>query len=369
MVRKFILRFTLFLLPFLLLVGIEIFVLPVDRFTFRVWEALVVRKFEALLPGPFYPNMKVSKEEEGDLAHHTKFAQKRRVEWITDNYGYRHRESGQRPYEIVIVGESETVGAGLTQDDMLSQILERNMGIGVYPLAPGSINSFLRQSRFSEHPPRILIFARAERLITDLPRVRSRLMRTSGSSGNRALDTLGRLKGQIVRTPWVQKIGVLLDRVYKGAMLHALRADLRRVFSSSAGSSLKSAATPDGLIFFLHGRQSEQDISPALFEQCLRTLKSYHDLLQDRGIRFIFLPVPEKETCFHELLGLKEPQFLHRLNSRLRDMGIETVDLQTAFEEALQRDSMSPYQADDTHWNAEGVRIAARLIEALLRGD
>ena len=67
MVRKFILRFLLFLSPFLLCVGIEIFILPMDRFTFRVWEALVVRKFDLLLPGPFYPNMRVSKEEEGDL--------------------------------------------------------------------------------------------------------------------------------------------------------------------------------------------------------------------------------------------------------------------------------------------------------------
>ena len=97
MVRKFILRFTLFLSPFLLFVGIEVFLLPVDRFTFRVWEALVVRKFELLLPGPFYPNMRVSKEEEGDLAHHTKFAQKRRVDWVTDTHGYRHKESGRCP--------------------------------------------------------------------------------------------------------------------------------------------------------------------------------------------------------------------------------------------------------------------------------
>jgi alginate O-acetyltransferase complex protein AlgJ len=367
MVGKFILRFMLFLSPFLLALGIEVFILPVDFFTFRVWEALRVRKFELLLPGPFYPDTRVSKEEEGDLAHHTPYAVKRKVVWVTDAHGYRNEDSGRFPYEIVIVGESEIVGNGLTQDEMLSEVLETRMNTGVYALAPGSMNSFLRQRRFAEHPPRVLILARPERLIAELPPIRSRLIRTHGSPGGRVLEVWNRLKGQIEATRLIQKLGVVLDRIYKGPMLHSLRAKLRRDLSVSTGRALKSAATPYGLIFFLQGRQVESEVSPSLFDDTLRTLKSYRDLLQDRNIRFIFLPIPEKETLFYEYLGLKKPQFLSRLNLRLQEMGIETIDLESAFGEALQQRSILPYQRDDTHWSAEGVRITVELIETRLR--
>jgi hypothetical protein len=369
MVRKFMLRLMLFLSPFLLLVGMEVFVLPIDFFTFRVWEALVVRKLELLLPGPFYPDTRVSKEEEGDLAHHTPYAVKRKVVWVTDAHGYRNEDSGRLPYEAVIVGESEIVGSGLTQDEVLSEVLERRMGIGVYPLAPGSMNSFLRRRRFAEHPPRVLILARPERLITDLPRIRSERMRTSGSFRDRVLEARDRLKEQIEGTRWIQKLGVLLDRLYKGPMLHFLRANLRRGLSASTGGSLKSAVTPHGLIFFLQGRQVEPDVPSSLFDATLRTIKSYHDLLQDRGIRFIFLPIPEKETLFYEYLDLERPRFLDRLNSKLEEMGIETIDLQRPFEEALHQRSILPYQADDTHWSAEGVRIAAELLETRVKKE
>jgi hypothetical protein len=366
MVKKFILRLVLFLSPFLVLMGIEIFILPIDFFTFRVWEALVVRRLELLLPGPFYPNMKVSKEEEGDLAHHTPYAVRRKVAWVTDAHGYRNEDSGRCPYEIVIVGESEVVGTGLTQDDVLSAALERKTGIGVYPLAPGSMNNFLRQRRFAEHPPRVLILTRPERSITDLPRIRSGLVRTPGAPGGRMLETRTWLKEKIEGTRWIQKLGVLLDRLYKGPMLHSLRADLRRSLSVSSGRSLKSEATPHGLVFFLQGRQVGPDVSSSLFDDTLRTIKSYHDLLHDRGIRFIFLPIPEKETLFYEHLGLDRPRFLDRLNSKLQEMGVETVDLRPAFAEAL-RSSILPYQTDDTHWSAEGVGITAEILESRMK--
>jgi alginate O-acetyltransferase complex protein AlgJ len=367
MVRKFFVRSMLFLSPFLLLVGIELFILPIDFFTFRVWEALVVRKFEFLLPGPFYPDRRVLKEEEGDLAHHTPHAVKRKVVWVTDAHGYRNEDSRRRPYEIVIVGESETAGAGLTQSEVFSEVLERRMGVGVYSLAPASMNSFLRRGRFAEHPPRVLIFARPERLITDLPRIRSGLRRTSGSFRDRLVERWNRVREQIEEMPWIQEAGILMDRIYKAPMLLFLRAGLRRCVSGSTETSLKSASTPYGLIFFLQGRQMGQGVSPLLLEEALQSLKSYQDLLHEKGIRFIFLPIPEKETLFYKDLGLKKPRFLSRLNSRLQEMGIETIDLQRAFEEALERDSILPYQADDTHWSAEGVRIAAELIDARLR--
>ena len=66
--RKFLFKSNLFLLPFFLALCLELFILPMDFFTFRVWEAIVVRKYRNLFPGHFYPNMEITKIEEGDLA-------------------------------------------------------------------------------------------------------------------------------------------------------------------------------------------------------------------------------------------------------------------------------------------------------------
>ena len=113
--KKFIFKLSVFLGPFLVALALELFVLPIDFFTFRVHEALVVRKFRNILGGKFYPNRNLLKEEEGDLGHHTKYAFKRTVQWFTDSRGYRKKESGQLKYEVVIIGQSETFGASLTQ--------------------------------------------------------------------------------------------------------------------------------------------------------------------------------------------------------------------------------------------------------------
>ena len=143
--RKFLAKSTLFLLPFVLAIGIELFILPIDFFTFRVWEALVIRKYRNSLPGQFYPNMEVTKIEEGDMAHHTKFAYKRKVKWITDRYGYRKQNTNRSKHQVVIIGDSNIAGSGLTQEDILSEVLEKKLKVGVYPLSPGRLGYLFKR--------------------------------------------------------------------------------------------------------------------------------------------------------------------------------------------------------------------------------
>src|SRR4030042_2635750 len=168
--RRFIVKLILFLSPFFLVLLIELFVLPLDYFTFRVWEAVVVRKFKNILPGPFYPNREITKMEEGDLGHHFRFALRRRVKWGTDCYGFRKKNMDVRRHPVVIVGESNIAGSSLTQEEILSEVLEKRLNVSVYPYAPvGGINSFLKDKRFIENFPDILIFTRVERELLDLP--------------------------------------------------------------------------------------------------------------------------------------------------------------------------------------------------------
>jgi hypothetical protein len=64
---------------------------------------------------------------------------------------------------------------------------------------------------------------------------------------------------------------------------------------------------------------------------------------------------------YYERLGISKPLFLEHLTAELQVRGVETVDLQRAYEHAFQKEVVL-YRRDDTHWNENGVRIAADLL-------
>lgn len=361
--KRFFLRMVLFLSPFLLALGIEMFILPIDFFTFRSHEALVVKKFRGLLPGRFYPNQNLTREEEGDLGHHTKYRLKRMAQWITDSYGYRKKGSDRSGYyEVVIIGQSETFGAGLTQSEILSEILENELGLGVYPFAPAGINTFLKERRFIASPPKIVILSSVERAIPELPP-----LKLSGKKRWVWLEAT-RNKIEILKEKqWIQSLGVFFDRLYKMNMVQYIKASLKRKFSDPEEVNLIWADSQFGPILYLQGaKANEGGIDEEKWNRATLTIKAYHDLFKSRGIHFIFLPIPNKETIFYESLGTRRPVFLKQLVARLKQLGVDTVDTQGAFEKAYQRDSVLIYQRDDSHWNANGVQIAADLIKTLI---
>jgi len=359
--KRFLIKLLFFVFPFVLAISLELFILPIDTFTFRASEALLVRKFRNLLAGKFYPNRILIREEEGDIGHHTQYASKRAVEWITDSYGYRKKEPGRLQYEMVIIGQSETFGIGLTQKQMLSEILEDELHLGVYPFAPAGVNAFLKERRFILHPPEIVIVSSMERFIFELPPLKI----SSGRKGG-LYERLRTKVKKMTEYRWVQSLGVFLDRLFKMNMVHYLRATIERSFSDRATMGLNRANTKFGPILFLQGAKANEEVPEGKLKRATQTIKAYSDFFRSRGIRFIFLPVPNKETIFYESLGTRRPVFLKQLVARLRERGVEAVDTQGAFEEAFQKDSVLLYQKDDTHWNAEGVRIAADLIKKLI---
>jgi hypothetical protein len=361
--KKFVLKSVLFLIPFLAAIGIELFVLPIDFFTFRVWEALVIRKYYNILPGQFYPNMEVTKMEEGDLAHHTKFASKRKAKWITDRYGYRKQNSNRVKNEVVVIGDSNIAGSGLTQEDILSEVLERKLKGGVYPMSPGSLSTFLKEWRFKKDPPDIVIISSVERFIFYLPPVKD----TSISKLRSQIREIGyRLRNQISANRLIQCVGVYLDRIYKANMLQYMRASLRRIgFPHSEAIPSNSVSSKYGPVLFFQGADLNKDVPKDQFDKAVQVIKTYDQLVRSKGIRFIFLPIPEKENIYHEGLHTKKPVFLEQLISRLKNLGIETVDTQTAFDDAFQKGVLL-YHTDGTHWNENAVKIAADLIKDLI---
>jgi hypothetical protein len=148
-------------------------------------------------------------------------------------------------------------------------------------------------------------------------------------------------------------------------LLHYFRAALRRSISDPPMKNFKGVASEYGPIFFLQGAAANQNVPKDKLDRAIDIIKSYNDILNSKGIRFIFLPIPEKENIFHEYLHTEKPVFLEHLIFSLKEMGIEVVDTQKAFEEAF-NDNVLLYHTDDTHWNANGVRVAADLLKDVI---
>jgi alginate O-acetyltransferase complex protein AlgJ len=357
--KTFVFKSTLFLLPFILALLIELFILPVDFFTFRVWEALLAKEYRNFFPGHFYPNMKISKIEEGDLAAHTRFAVKKKVRWVTDRYGYRKQNTKVQKHKVVIVGESNIAGSSLTQEELLSEVLEDRLKVSVYPYAPvDGIRSFLKDERFIKNSPDVVIFARIERELLDLDSLKP----------IKRGKWFPRLKRPVQENGVIQSLVILLDRISKMAMLHYFQAGLRRSVSTPNSPVSNSISSQYGPIFFIQGRSANDNIAKEKLDRAIQVISSYNEALRRRGIRFIFLPIPNKENIFYKNLETPRPVFLERLISELKSHGIETVDTQKAFEETFQKNQILLYHTDDTHWNGNGVRLTADLLAKAIEG-
>ena len=149
------------LFPFLILQLLELFALPIDLFTFRVWEAVLADPYR--YPGGFYPNLHVKKAKEHGYYQRgdTKRDQGKQVEWFTDSYGWRNRPEIERKdkYDIVVVGDSNIVGSFIDQKDTLSEVLGYRSGKVGYSYSVGvdPISLFFSDPRMADKSPSLLV--------------------------------------------------------------------------------------------------------------------------------------------------------------------------------------------------------------------
>lgn len=345
-------------MPFIVALFIELFVLPIDHFTFRVWESLIVKRSFGILKGPFYPNMSVNKIEEGDLAYYTPCAVKKDVKWTTDQYGYRKSYTPEIRHPIVIIGDSNIAGSGLSQEELLFEVLQKKLGEVIYPLSPERINSIFDHILFKKFTPGIVILASVER---GIPRGLSKLSQNRFEKSSSWSTLLSMIQ---LNRP-IQHFGVLLDRTFKANMLNYLRARINK-----AGISLpEEIDTSKCPLFFSHSQSTNQEATEERYRLSINKIKEYSDFFTSKGIRFIFLPLPNKETIHYEYLGTKKPEFLGRLIQKLQELNVEVIDTQKAFHDFYQKTHTPLYQKDDTHWNALGVKITAELLEVQIKAQ
>ncbi|MCC9166764.1 alginate O-acetyltransferase AlgX-related protein [Pontibacter harenae] len=312
-------------------------------FTFRIWETISVNTMK-VMPGPFYPNIYMKMEEEGELAPRTQFSEKRLVEWYTDEYGYRNRDS---KCDVLLIGDSNITGAKLTQDETMAEVLERMLQKDVYSFAPATMNRFLATERFQEDPPEVVVVSSIERRVPELPAV--------GANGINS--KLRNITGTIIGSSQIlTSFAVTADRVSKLGLYRRTLANIDR-----------NLGNRDYIVYnnelFMEGEYANREYSEEEIMRISDVLEGYKNALDERGIRFLFMPIPNKENVYYKMLpSQKEATFLPRLFAELEKRNIPYLDTQSTFRQLHEQKNMALYPRDDAHWNEKAVEAAASLL-------
>ncbi len=372
--KTFLLRLTAFLLPFATALLIEVTFFPLDAFTFRVWEGVAVSDnpwINQFVPGmPFYPDKRIEKTETGDLGHHTRFARPKNVLWQTDPWGFRNSVRAGGSHDVVVVGDSFAAGSALTQGDTIAAALERQTGLRTYAYAPGLLEAFLKEERFRVEPRPVVVFQFFEReLFFSIPRQDD--VRPIKSDFVHRDD---HRPGPLVQM-WTSAV-VALDRYCKGTLLRSARARVREAFVAgiydAVGAefggrpALGAIVGSDDQTLFLLVPAANLPFPRVYVDRSVARLVEFDRAIRESGFRSILLAAPNKENIHYDLLvEPRRPAFLDQVVAGVRGAGIEVVDLQPAYR-AAKENGLQVYHFDDTHWTAEGVRIAADALSKVL---
>ncbi len=351
--KKFLIKLVLFLSPFIVSVFVELFILPIDFFTFRVWEALRITG-NMLSTGKFYPGMKIEKVEVGALARNTASSVHRKVTWITDEYGYRNSQAYDKP-DVVIIGDSFIAGDTLSQEELLSEMLQSKVGLKVYAMAPANIRNYLSDPRFMDNPPEVLVFESIERGLD------SRSIRPPEDDSE--FRNWMQIRQKLSRNKVISRLDILKDRAFKWTMLEYARARIGEFLYGGYTLAVRGRDFSDGNAFFFRPAIQEKTIPRQEIPKLIEILKEYERVLAKRGTRLIFLPIPGKRTIYGEFVPDMGKSSFAEIVASIKASGIQTVNLYEAFTQARSRDkSLLLYRLDDSHWSPQAVEITAESL-------
>ncbi|NDA26398.1 MAG: hypothetical protein EBZ05_06120 [Verrucomicrobia bacterium] len=331
--------FLLVALPWLVLAVLEAWVFPLDKFTFRAWEAVQANLLTQALPGPFYPGLDRDFLEANDQDPARKKILRNR--WITDPYGQRNRRLPRAGEEYgVIVGDSNVAGCSLDQSELLSEELGRQTGhlwvnLNYEYMAPWD------HPLCRIHPPRWIIFELKRGSLMELCRLGGRTD-DPGSAAN-----YGRAGG--------------LDRASKMMALNKIRSliSLHALVTSVQFQDPHCALPLSWVQKILAGGFVGRRTDPKTFlgKDPLEILHHHREACRSRGIEFIVLVLPDTVRQADPLV------------QKVLDRGIPTVGFLPTAQEPHGANLREFWQPQDSHWSFTGVRECCRRLLPLLGLD
>ncbi len=337
---------------------------PRTVFAFRPWE-LARRR------GRFESDFTFDGKASGDLsniAHTARF----RTDWHevfrTDAKGRRITSPppADDKWPVVVVGDSQTVGAGVSDGETMPALLEEPLGVPVLNYGGHSIWEYLGDEHFRRNPPRLVVWMFLDRAM--LPNVMERVRRRdvedadptpTGYESNLFKSIHLHLKEKPTFSRWVSR------RAF---------GELRWWSCRSLGPSVAAFHEPTGMLFYAPEvetflrPEAEWDVDGVVAE-----IELVRDAVRETGSEFLFVVAPTKTTIYPERLPaeLREQSPSRPLaavvGDRLEEAGVPHVNLYAPFRASAEAELLM--HPDDTHWNRAGNRLAAEEIARYLREE
>jgi hypothetical protein len=98
----------------------------------------------------------------------------------------------------------------------------------------------------------------------------------------------------------------------------------------------------------------------------IELINGYKKYCDSVGIKFIFIPIPNKNTIYYKDYGYhKQPDFLLKLLKEADNYNIQFINVQEIFSVYTKLNPTNYlYQFDDTHWNSNGINL---LVDSIIK--
>jgi hypothetical protein len=337
----------------------------IDALAFRGWEALV--RYRAPC-GPFRANAKYyNPASYGDLSVLGNLPQHRiyrREAFTTDARGFRRNSRQNAPaqnYKVVLIGDSMSVGSSVSDEETLAAQLQAGLGIGVYNAgSPG-------------------------RMIMDVHAILQLARSLNMTEGTVVYQYIGRdplpapeefMRGAFFScTDWQYSLGVWYKGFIEASPLQIMARKMIRPWQNDTilpnayrAEVVVRTLTDGNAILFL---PPDAVNYPRTRNVDVRGIQYLATELRINKFRLVVVLVPDKFVVYEPLLIEKDrsrangPLYLDLVERSLKETGVPVINL-THF----MRDKAVEYYArkqylywrDDTHWNAEGIKIATQEI-------
>lgn len=337
--RKFVIKFLLFIAVPMILYSIMEMVVSPTLFSFRHWEGL---NFYSKIPTRYgmYPNIASSINAAGDLCHHTKNAIIKEEFWKTDKFGFRNDSFIEDP-DVVIIGDSFMAGCGLSQEEIFSnKIREKlNGSLKIYNMASCNFSDFdeyLNKGLIKK--PKLVIFSRVERIVPE------------------AFVKISTLKTKLRDFFEIANANVYIDKALKRSSFIWLKARIH----GATGNGIPGVGNSG--MFFLNKRDYEKH-KPEDLGVTVDIINSYKKYCDSLGIKFLFLPMPDKETVYYDMVPYtKQPDYLFRVDSLLQNTTVPTVNTLKIYNEYRKSNNTLLYRLDDSHWTPVAIDLVSDEI-------
>ncbi len=337
---------------------------PEDRFMNR-WP-----KFPAL--SRFDPNVRYKGDVYGDLAGLTgrqAHQERRAVIFDTDQFGFRNFPSdSERPYDLLVVGDSYGVGMNASQDKIWPELMEKQFGRHVYNLSSGgcpwdylmNIKTEVGRLKIANEP--YLIF----------------VIFSGNDLGGLYLSTDLKFENYFSR-------GRIAYETYR------TRSPVRLILKRALYLIKSSRRVPDSVVVkdFINGRPMlflkgfientkltvpEVENHPNI-PKLKGILHEMASIARNHGIKPVVVLAPSKEDVYSWVpsesspwsADMRDSSFSHSIRDMCAAEGIPFGDAKSYFIEESRRLFESSgkilWWYDDTHWNDEGQALFARWIQ------